>query len=126
VSIIRLTELARYIIAGLDQRYGWTVGFPLTFQMAGLAVCFLSTGLFAWSMTANAFFSQVVRIQTERGHAVATHGPYRYVRHPGYAGVILFELAISILLASWWSLSSADCVSCCSSSAQLSKTAPCG
>lgn len=104
LSILRLTQLARYIVAGLDQRYGWTVDFPLAAQMAALMVCFLSTGLFAWAMTANAFFSQVVRIQSDRGHAVATHGPYRYVRHPGYAGAILFDLAISMLLASWWTL----------------------
>jgi protein-S-isoprenylcysteine O-methyltransferase Ste14 len=47
-------------------------------------------------------FSQVVRIQAERGHSVATGGPYRWVRHPGYAGMILFELTVPILLASWW------------------------
>jgi len=26
------------------------------------------------------------------------------VRHPGYAGLILFEFAISTLLASWWAI----------------------
>ena len=30
-----------------------------------------------------------------------TGGPYRYVRHPAYAGTILYELAVSVLLASW-------------------------
>jgi protein-S-isoprenylcysteine O-methyltransferase Ste14 len=45
-----------------------------------------------------------VRIQKERGHAVATGGPYRFVRHPSYVGGILFELAAPILLGSWWAL----------------------
>jgi protein-S-isoprenylcysteine O-methyltransferase Ste14 len=42
-----------------------------------------------------------MRIQSERGHTVATGGPYRYVRHPAYAGTILYELAVAILLGSW-------------------------
>jgi len=104
LSIIRLPELVRYILAGLDQRYGWTGDFPLAAQIVALTVCVLSTALFAWAMASNTFFSQVVRIQSDRGHAVATGGPYRYVRHPAYIGTILFELAISTLLASWWAI----------------------
>jgi protein-S-isoprenylcysteine O-methyltransferase Ste14 len=104
VSILRLTQLARYILAGLDLRYGWTVGFPLTAQVAAVAVCILSIALFAWAMASNIFFSQVVRIQSERGHAVARGGPYRYVRHPGYVGAILFDVALSALFGSWWAL----------------------
>jgi protein-S-isoprenylcysteine O-methyltransferase Ste14 len=101
LSLLRLLQLARYILAGLDQRYGWTVGFPVYVQLAGLVVSLLSYVLLSWAMLSNTFFSQVVRIQTERGHAVASAGPYRYVRHPGCAGMILFELALSALLASW-------------------------
>ena len=104
MSIFRLTTLVRYILAGLDQRYGWTVGFPVAAQLAGLVVCVMGYALLAWAMTSNTFFSQIVRIQSDRDHAVVTHGPYRYVRHPAYIGMILFELAMSILLASWWSL----------------------
>jgi protein-S-isoprenylcysteine O-methyltransferase Ste14 len=101
MSLLRLTQLARYIITGLDHRYGWTVDFPIAAQLAGLVVCILSYALLAWAMTSNAFFSQIVRIQSERGHTVVTHGPYRYVRHPAYVGMILFELAMPTLLASW-------------------------
>jgi protein-S-isoprenylcysteine O-methyltransferase Ste14 len=104
LSLLRITQLVRYILAGLDQRHGWTVGFPIAAQLTGLVVCVLSYALLAWAMTSNAFFSQIVRIQSERGHAVVTQGPYRYVRHPGYVGMILFEPAMSFLLASWWSL----------------------
>jgi protein-S-isoprenylcysteine O-methyltransferase Ste14 len=104
LSILRLTQLARYILAGLDQRYDWTGDFPLSAQIAAIVVCVLSTGLFTWAMASNTFFSQIVRIQTDRGHTVAKNGPYRYVRHPGYVGMILFEFGISALLASWWAL----------------------
>jgi protein-S-isoprenylcysteine O-methyltransferase Ste14 len=104
LSLLRLTQLARYILGGLDRRYGWTGGFPLAAQIAAVAVCILCCGLFNWAMASNFFFSQIVRLQSERGHAVATGGPYRFVRHPGYVGMILFELALSALLASWWAI----------------------
>jgi protein-S-isoprenylcysteine O-methyltransferase Ste14 len=104
VSILGLTTLVRYIVAGLDQRYGWTGGFPLAAQVAALTVCFLGYALFVWATASNTFFSYIVRIQTERGHAVATGGPYRYVRHPAYVGAILYELAVPVLFASWWAL----------------------
>lgn len=104
MSLIGIIQLGRYIIAGLDQRYGWTGGFPFVIQMAALVVCALSYTMFVWAIASNAFFSQIIRIQVERGHTVVTGGPYRYVRHPAYLGAILYELAVPILLASWWTL----------------------
>lgn len=104
MSLLGIIQLIRYIVAGLDQRYGWSGGFPLWIQIAALIVCGLSYALVVWATASNAFFSQIVRINVERGHTVATGGPYRSVRHPAYAGAILFELAVPILLASWWAL----------------------
>ena len=34
MSLLGLTQLARYIVAGLDERFGWTGGFPLAAQIA--------------------------------------------------------------------------------------------
>ena len=62
----------------------------------------LGYALFMWAMVSNAYFSEVVRIQEDRGHQVATDGPYRFVRHPGYAGAILSFLGSPLLLGSWW------------------------
>lgn len=104
MSVVGLAELARLIVAGLDQRYGWTGGFPLPAQVAGLVISAAGYALAVWATAANAFFSQIMRIQDERGHAVTTGGPYRYVRHPAYVGTILYQLAVPILLASWWAL----------------------
>jgi len=104
MSMLGLVQLVRYIVAGLDQRYGWTGGFPVAAQIAALTVCILGYALFVWATASNTFFSQIVRIQSERGHAVATGGPYHYLRHPAYFGAILYELAVPVLLASWWAL----------------------
>jgi protein-S-isoprenylcysteine O-methyltransferase Ste14 len=104
MSSLGLVQLARYIVAGLDQRHGWTGGWPLAAQIGALAACVLGYALVVWATASNPFFSQVVRIQPERGHAVATGGPYRTVRHPAYAGAIVYELAVPVLLASEWAL----------------------
>ena len=58
----------------------------------------------AWAVAENRFFSSVVRIQTDRGHVVCDSGPYRFVRHPGYAGNILALLGIILALGSIWTL----------------------
>lgn len=104
MSIIGVTTLLRLIVAGFDQRFGWTGGIPVAAQVAALIVAALGYALVVWATASNAYFSQVVRIQSERAHAVATGGPYRTVRHPGYLGTILCELAMPVLLASWWAL----------------------
>jgi protein-S-isoprenylcysteine O-methyltransferase Ste14 len=105
VSAMGIFVLAAYLIACLDVRLGWSRPVPFGLQLAGLVVAFLGNDiLLVWSMVANAFFTAVIRIQTDREHTVATSGPYRFVRHPGYVAAILFYLATPLLLGSWWAL----------------------
>jgi protein-S-isoprenylcysteine O-methyltransferase Ste14 len=104
LSIVGLSTIAKYVVAGLDLRFGWTAPLPPWLPIAGLVVAALGYALGTWAMAANAFFSLEVRIQEERGQSVASGGPYRFVRHPGYSGTIAFELASPILLGSLWAL----------------------
>lgn len=55
-----------------------------------------------WAMVVNRFFSSHVRIQADRGHTVVSAGPYRVVRHPGYAGGILAWIAAPVFFSSYW------------------------
>lgn len=101
LSVLGLIQLLRYVVAGLDRRYGWSGHFPPAVLTVSLALCLLGYALVVWATAVNPFFSQVARIQPERGHAVIATGPYRAVRHPAYAGAIVFELAVCVLLESW-------------------------
>jgi len=92
------------IVAGLDHRYNWSPEFPLWLIVIGFILISLGYAFAAWALAENRFFSSVVRIQTDRGHVVCDSGPYRFVRHPGYAGNILALFGIVLALSSVWTL----------------------
>jgi len=96
--------LTSYVVAGLDVRFGWKPELTLAVQIAALAAGLLGVALIVWAMAANRYAAVYARIQKERGHAVATTGPYRFVRHPFYVGTITFSLAIPLALGSPWAL----------------------
>jgi protein-S-isoprenylcysteine O-methyltransferase Ste14 len=52
-------------------------------------------------MVANRFFAPTVQLQAARGHQAVHAGPYRYVRHPGYVGVILCFIGLPLAVGSW-------------------------
>lgn len=96
--------LAHLIVAGLDVgRFHWS-SVPVGVQVAAIAGLATSLGWVLWSMRVNRFFSPAIRIQEERGHHLITSGPYRYVRHPGYAGMIAAVLCSGPALGSWWAM----------------------
>ncbi len=100
-----LVMLSHLVIAGLDVgRFHWSVAVPLSLRI--VAFFALSGCLIMWAiaMHTNRFFSSVIRIQQERGHYVIDTGPYRVVRHPGYAGILTLPLWSGVALGSWWSL----------------------
>ena len=92
------------IVAGLDHRFGWSPILPLRLIMLGIFLIALGYAFAVWAFVENRFFSSVVRIQADRGHVVCDSGPYRIVRHPGYAGNILPLLGIVLALSSLWTL----------------------
>lgn len=92
------------IVAGLDHRYRWSPAIPLWINILGFILVAIGYTLAVWALVENRFFSSVVRIQTERGHVVCDTGPYRIVRHPGYAGNILPLLGIVLALGSVWTV----------------------
>ena len=80
-------------------------------QFLALGIAALGYALVVWATAENAWFSQIVRLQPERGQTVVSSGPYRFVRHPAYLGAILYEPVSCIILASWWAaIPAAICV----------------
>lgn len=94
--------LFSWLVAGLDKRFGWSPDLPDGVQIAALGLIQLGSLLGIWAMLKNRFFSSRVRIQTDRGHTVVRKGPYRFVRHPGYAGGLISWLAAPVFFSSYW------------------------
>ena len=93
------------LIAALDGgRRHWTGDFPIWVNVVAFLVILLGYSLMILSLWKNRFFSATVRIQKERGHYIVDKGPYAFIRHPGYAGLIVSSLAIAIALNSLWAL----------------------
>lgn len=101
-AVMILGTLVVAVTAGLDARFSWSGSFPTGWWIFGIVVAFASQMFVLWAMASNPFFSTTVRIQEERGHRVVHKGPYNIVRHPGYAGSLVYNLAVPLLLASWW------------------------
>ncbi|MEE4193234.1 MAG: isoprenylcysteine carboxylmethyltransferase family protein [Halieaceae bacterium] len=92
------------IVAGLDYRYNWSPELPLWLSVIGFILISLGYAFAAWAFAENRYFSSVVRIQKDRGHVLCDSGPYRFVRHPGYAGNIPPLFGIVLALGSLWTL----------------------
>jgi protein-S-isoprenylcysteine O-methyltransferase Ste14 len=90
------------VLIALDaRRFGWS-HVPLWVQALGAGLIALGMAAVWHTFRFNTFAAPQVRLQTERGHRVIADGPYAIVRHPKYAGSILYLLGMPLLLGSWW------------------------
>lgn len=96
--------VAMFLIAGFDAtRYHWSQT-PFVLKVLGFAGFIPALALDFLVMRENAYLSRIVEIQKDRGHKVITTGPYKYVRHPMYAGTITFYFCIPLALGSLYAL----------------------
>lgn len=94
-------SIALVIIAALDAgRLGITKNLHPTVYIIGYLFYALSVFIVLKAMWVNKFFSNTVRIQTDRRHEVIQSGLYRFIRHPGYAGGILLFMSQPLVLGS--------------------------
>jgi len=85
------------LIAGFDAvRFQWST-MSLGLNVLGGVIFVPACILGAWAMAVNAHFETTVLIQ-ENEQQVCTAGPYKKIRHPGYAAEILALISSSFLL----------------------------
>ena len=103
-AVCTLVMFVLPVVAGLDAvRYGWSHMGPLMLY-AGAVIFILGTIPILGSIAVNRYLEPTVRIQKDRGHQVVSSGPYRFVRHPMYVGLILQYIAAPLILGSSWTL----------------------
>ena len=99
--ILMMSVFAGLAVAGLDERFRWS---SLNTDWAYVGLLLFVAGCIPIGLAAatNPFIERTVRIQEERGHVTVTTGPYRVVRHPMYAGILLLMGSWPLLLGSIW------------------------
>jgi protein-S-isoprenylcysteine O-methyltransferase Ste14 len=96
-----------FVTASLDAgRFRWSE-MPAAVQAIGAGAIIASFVPIWWCAASNRFLSSNARIQTDRGHRVVQHGPYRFVRHPMYTSLIVLTIGMALMLGSWLALAPA-------------------
>ena len=91
-------------LAAIDAvRFYWSE-MPVILQGLGWALIVACMAIGWLTFRENSFAAPVVRIQAERNQKVVSSGPYALVRHPLYAGALLFMIGQPLLLGSWLAL----------------------
>jgi len=93
-----------FLVMGFDAvRYQWSqiLFIPKMFGFFGIIISMYIVFL---TMKENTYLTPIVEIQKDRGHKVITTGPYKYVRHPMYVGIIISLFSISFALGSLYGL----------------------
>ena len=88
------------IIAALVFRYLNITVAPDVVQYIGLGLIPIGLAVREWAIIKlGHFFTRTVQIKPD--HQLITNGPYRWIRHPAYTGMLLIDLGIALALGTW-------------------------
>jgi len=103
-GLIILLYFGWFAFMALDAvRFKWST-VPAWLQGPGALGVLLACYIGYLTLRENTFAAPVVKIQKDRAQHVVSTGPYSYVRHPMYAGMIFYLFCAPLLFGSWWGL----------------------
>jgi protein-S-isoprenylcysteine O-methyltransferase Ste14 len=106
----QISFIALLAFPGFDERFGWSRRllwahrevWTVCAAVAGDALVALGLGAVFIVFKANSYASSVIQVSEEQ--TVVSTGPYRLVRHPMYAGMVVMVIGVPIGLGSVWGL----------------------
>ena len=93
--------IALIVVPALDFRFGWSA-VPLPVVAAGDVLVAIGYVIIFLVYKENTFTSATIEVAEDQ--KVISTGPYALVRHPMYAGGVLYLLGTPLALGSWWGL----------------------
>jgi protein-S-isoprenylcysteine O-methyltransferase Ste14 len=101
MGFVSLGFIALLVVPALDHRFGWSA-VPLSLQIVGDILVAAGFYVIFLVYKENTFTSATIEIA--ENHKVISTGPYALVRHPMYAGGLLYLLGTPLALGSYWGL----------------------
>ncbi len=100
VALLQVITLSVVIAAPLSDRLGIAVlPFDDILRFVGLALFVSGFSLMSWAEAAlGRQFS--IQVTLQAGHQLVTSGPYRWLRHPRYSGILLYNLGVALVFHS--------------------------
>lgn len=103
ILFLQVIPLTMLIVAPYCDRRQWGVMGHQEIRYVGLALTLVGFTFMNWAILAlGKQFSLDVTVQ--ENHRLITKGPYLYIRHPRYLGIILFLFGIAMVFRSWIAL----------------------
>jgi protein-S-isoprenylcysteine O-methyltransferase Ste14 len=82
----------------------WIASFsfplPAWLRWAGFVLGFIAVAFWTWAQI-HLDTQWSAQLQLKKGHHLVTTGPYAFVRHPLYLGMIGWAVSVSLLTANW-------------------------
>ena len=100
-SLASLFFIVLYVVSGLDVRFHWST-VPSVISVIGDVLVALGFLIVFLVFRENSFTSAIIEVSAEQ--KVVTTGPYRFIRHPMYAGAALLLICTPLALGSWVAL----------------------
>lgn len=100
VSAGALVVMAGFVAVAIDLRLHGVDSVSIYWVLIADAVVFSGYMLVLWVFKENSYAARTIQV-AERQKVIST-GPYAFVRHPMYLGVLAMYLATPIALGSWW------------------------
>ncbi|MCW2750344.1 MAG: putative methyltransferase [Aeromicrobium sp.] len=103
LDAVRLTLFAGWLIAAASRALipGATIRGGVVMFAIGFVIAWAGIGLRTWAIASlGSLFT--IAVMTSADQRVVDSGPYRYVRHPSYSGLILILVGAAIMFGNWF------------------------
>ncbi len=101
VGLSSVYFLIFFLLPGFDRRWEWSQ-VPVIVVIVADGIVLLGYGLFFLVLKENRYASRVIEIEQEQ--QVISSGPYAWMRHPMYLGILLIYIATPLALGSYWAI----------------------